>query len=118
MARARPAAILVVDDDRDLRDTIAVVLEGEGYEVQCAENGAQALARMGLRRPALILLDLSMPIMSGWELLDALQRDRDLACIPVVVLSAMRAPAGVRHLEKPVSLEQLVAAVDHECRRE
>jgi CheY-like chemotaxis protein len=110
------AAILVVDDDRDVRDIVAAVLEGEGYEVRCAENGAQALAIMHGPKPEAIVLDLMMPIMSGWELLDAVRSDGDLAGIPVVVLSAVRAPAGVAHLWKPVSLDELVTTLDRVCR--
>jgi len=114
-----PSHVLVVDDDRDIRDTLAVALQTEGYAVDCAENGAQALAVLhGVRHgspPAAIVLDLSMPIMSGWELLAAVHDDEDLCAIPVVVLSAMRAPAGVEHLAKPVSLDELVATLDRVC---
>ena len=117
MRVAGTTAILVVDDDRDLRDTVAAVLEGEGYPVCCAENGAQALAVMHHMKPGAILLDLSMPVMNGWELLEALRFDNTLAAIPVVVLSALRAPQGVAHLGKPVSLDDLVTTIDRMCRR-
>jgi CheY-like chemotaxis protein len=113
----RPAPVLVVDDDRDFRDAVAAVLERQGYEVRCAANGAQALALMHRGKPGAIVLDLSMPVMSGWELIDALRADGDLACIPVVVLSATRAPAGVIQLAKPVSLHDLVTTVDRVCGR-
>ncbi len=104
--------VLLVDDDRNMRVTVAAALETEGYRVQVAENGAQALALMHGRRPEAILLDLSMPVMSGWELLEAVHEARELREIPVVVLSAMRAPAGVEHLDKPVSLDDLLATLD------
>jgi CheY-like chemotaxis protein len=84
--------------------------------VHCAENGAEALALLHAERPAAILLDLSMPVMSGWELLEALQGRHDLREIPVVVLSAMRGPAGVEQLNKPVSLEELLATLERVCR--
>jgi CheY-like chemotaxis protein len=109
--------VLVVDDDRDLRDTVSAVLEEEGYAVTCAENGAQALAALHGRRPCVILLDLSMPVMSGWELLDVVRSDDELAGIPIVVLSAMRAPGSVAHLTKPVSLDELISTLDRVCRR-
>jgi CheY-like chemotaxis protein len=112
---APDARVLVVDDDRDIRDTVAVALETEGYQVRCAENGAQALAVLRSYRPEAIVLDLSMPIMSGWELLQTVHERRDLRDIPVVVLSAMRAPEGVEHLVKPVHLEDLLATVDRMC---
>lgn len=109
--------VLVIDDDRDVRETLAAVLEAEGYEVACAENGAQALALLRGPKPGVIVLDLIMPVMSGWELLDAVQDNRELSGIPVVVLSALRAPAGLAHLTKPVSSDELVATIDRICRR-
>jgi CheY-like chemotaxis protein len=112
----RSAAVLVVDDDRDVRDIVATVLESEGYAVRCAENGAQALAIMHGPKPNAIVLDLMMPVMSGWELLEAVRSDGDLSSIPIVVLSAVRAPSGVAHLTKPVSLDELVTTLDRVCR--
>jgi CheY-like chemotaxis protein len=112
---APDARVLVVDDDQDIRDTVAAALETEGYRVRCAENGAQALALMHGYRPEAIVLDLSMPIMNGWQLLDAVHERRDLREIPVLVLSAMHAPAGVEHLNKPVSLDDLLATLDRMC---
>jgi CheY-like chemotaxis protein len=110
------ADILVVDDDRDVRDTVAAVLDGEGYRVRCAENGAQALAMLHGPKPSAIVLDLMMPVMSGWELLEIVRSDEELSRIPVVVLSAVRAPKEMAHLSKPVSLEDLIRTLDHVCR--
>jgi CheY-like chemotaxis protein len=112
---APDARVLVVDDDQNMRDTVAAALETEGYRVSCAENGAQALALMRGCRPEAIVLDLSMPVMSGWELLDAVHERRELREVPVLVLSALHAPAGVAHLDKPVSLDQLLATLDRMC---
>lgn len=111
------AAVLVVDDDRDLRDTLTAVLELEGYEVRCAENGAQALAILQRSNPSAVVLDLSMPVMSGWELLQIVREDVDLSRVPLIVLSGMRAPAGVTHLLKPVSVDDLVLTIDRVRRR-
>jgi two-component system response regulator (stage 0 sporulation protein F) len=99
--------------------TLAAALEVEGYLVQLAENGAQALSFLHGHhgpRPAAVVLDLSMPVMSGWELLEVVHGTRDLRAIPIVVLSALRAPAGVEHLNKPVSLDDLLAALGRLCR--
>jgi CheY-like chemotaxis protein len=111
------ARVLVVDDDAEMRDALATALETEGYRVRCAANGAQALALMHGYRPEAIVLDLSMPIMSGWELLDAVHERRDLHDVHVLVLSALRAPAGVEHLDKPASLDDLLAKLDRMCER-
>ena len=63
-----PAHILVVDDHRCVRETLQFILEAEGYEVETAANGQQALDRIAAQRPDLVLTDLQMPGMSGWEL--------------------------------------------------
>jgi two-component system response regulator CpxR len=115
-----PRDILVVDDDRDIRETLGEILQHEGYHVEMAENGAKAveLIRRG-PAPALVLLDLMMPVMSGWEFLELAENDHDLADIPVLVVSAMPAPlapaeakGGVKAcLHKPLKLDQLLDLV-------
>jgi signal transduction histidine kinase/CheY-like chemotaxis protein len=88
----RPAAstepVLVVDDDPDVRDMLRRALETDGLAVLEAEHGRAALARIATQRPALILLDLTMPEMDGFEFLDVLRRSPDGRAIPVVVLTA------------------------------
>jgi CheY-like chemotaxis protein len=115
-----PKEILVVDDDRDIRETLGDILLHEGYQVELAENGARALEliRRG-PRPALVLLDLMMPVMSGWEFLEEAEQDEELAAIPVLVVSAMPAPlapeaakGGVKAcLHKPLQLDRLLDLV-------
>ncbi len=80
--------VLVVDDDRSARERLRTVLERNGWTVQEAANGAEALERVNIARPRLILLDLTMPVMDGFSFLHALRRTPDGAEIPVVVLSA------------------------------
>jgi len=103
--------VLVVDDDQAIREVIAEVLRDEGYEVVCAENGEQALRELQRDPPNLVLLDLMMPVMSGWELLEHLQASGELSRIPVVVVSAMNAPGAHEHLAKPIDLDSLLATV-------
>lgn len=110
--------VLVVDDDRHIREALSQVLTDEGYEVQVAENGATALTAIrGDRRPDLVLLDLMMPVMSGWQLLDVMEEDADLGAIPIVVVSALKGRDvarcfGVKKcLAKPVSVATLLEAV-------
>jgi CheY-like chemotaxis protein len=104
--------VLVVDDDEAIRDVVAEVLRDEGYSVVCAENGAQALREIqGDHHPDLVLLDLMMPVMSGWEVLEQLQANEELARIPVVVVSAMTAPGVREHLAKPIDLDHLLDTV-------
>jgi CheY-like chemotaxis protein len=104
--------VLVVDDDDDIREVIAEILRAEGYDVVCASNGAQALEELHKERhPDLVLLDLMMPIMSGWEVLEEIQAEEGLARIPVVVVSAMSAPGACEQLAKPVDLDHLLSTV-------
>lgn len=115
MSEAR--LILVVDDDPDIRDTLSDVLADAGFIVSTAANGREALRalRQGLS-PALILLDVMMPVMDGWQFRDEQLRAPELAGIPVVLLSAhsnvrdmveRTRPAGV--LKKPLRLKELLA---------
>jgi CheY-like chemotaxis protein len=106
-------SVLVVDDDDAIREVVAEVLRDEGYGVICAANGAQALDALGRGPlPHLILLDLMMPVMSGWELLEHLQQHDDMCRIPVVVVSAMAAPGVSEHLSKPIELDLLLETVN------
>ncbi len=106
--------ILVVDDERDIRDTIAELLADEGYAVEEAGDGAEALAKARDCHPAVVLLDLMMPGMNGWEFRARQRGDPELAGIPVIVVSALGRVAGVDaagYLQKPFELEDLLSAV-------
>jgi CheY-like chemotaxis protein len=113
--------ILVVDDDRGIRDTLAALLEGEGYGVRRAENGQVALEMIRREpKPELMLLDLMMPVLSGFELLEMLENgDPDLESVPIFVVSAFNAPliqtrngGGVKRcFGKPFDAQALLAAV-------
>jgi CheY-like chemotaxis protein len=110
------SAVLLVEDDRDARDAIRDVLEEEGYRVLTAANGAEALVALpALTRPGVVLLDLMMPVMSGWEFLTAARERGLLGGVSVIVLSASpvkTVPRGVAGwLGKPVHLEDLLGAV-------
>jgi CheY-like chemotaxis protein len=124
-ARSAPssrASVLVVDDDQDIRETVKEVLEDEGYVVDIAANGEEALARLQVVDPGLILLDLSMPVMNGSAFAEELKKDERLAAIPTVVLTAAgRAVQPVdtdgiaAFLQKPISLDALLALVEKYC---
>jgi CheY-like chemotaxis protein len=111
-------AILVVDDEPAILDMIAELLGYEGYQVVTTSHGSVALARAKADPPALILLDLMMPGMSGWQVIDALKASPQTRSIPVVVLSARRdLPATAKELgivtflAKPFDIDELIGIV-------
>ena len=88
--------ILVVDDDPNVAELVRQLLEGEGYTIDCASDGTAGLERIAQARPSVILLDLLMPRMDGLTFLDALQGDKALKTIPVIVLTAKSLSAADR----------------------
>jgi CheY-like chemotaxis protein len=80
--------ILVVDDDDDFRETLSEVLSEAGYPVQQAENGEVALARAGEEQPGILLLDLKMPVLDGWGVMERMRQDPKNAAVPILILSA------------------------------
>lgn len=115
----RPSTVLVVDDDPDILEALSEILEAEGFEIRRARNGKEALERLEPDAPQLILLDLMMPVMDGWEFAQRMrQRPPEIARIPIIVLSADRnvgskaADLGaVGHLAKPFELNDLLDLV-------
>jgi CheY-like chemotaxis protein len=117
---------MVVEDDTGIRDALVDTLEEEGYRVTAAANGVDAFRQLQhSERPCLILLDLMMPVMTGWEFLSRIRLQPDLAAIPVVILSAVAEfqrgrPlfADMVLLPKPVSVDGLLAMVERTCRQQ
>jgi CheY-like chemotaxis protein len=111
-------AILVVDDEPAILEMIEELLGYEGYQVVTTSQGSAALAQAKSDPPALILLDLMMPGMSGWQVIAALKASPQTRAIPVVVLSARRdLPATAKELgiatflAKPFDIDELIAIV-------
>jgi CheY-like chemotaxis protein len=116
--------IVIIEDDADLRETMQDLLEMEGFSVYTAENGKAGLKLIeNSGKPCLILLDLMMPEMNGWEFLEAMQRDKQalLAQTPVAVVSAAADMSDVQQqygcsvLKKPVSVDRLLALAHAHC---
>lgn len=107
--------VLVVDDDEALRAIAAEALQSEGFAVQTAADAVEALERMHDHRPSLVLLDLMMPGLTGWQMLDAMQESPALRDVPVVVLTGFDSrydlPSGRPVLHKPVDACLLVMVV-------
>jgi len=107
--------VLVVDDDEALRAVAAEALQSDGFAVQTAADAVEALERMQEHRPSLVLLDLMMPGLTGWQMLDAMQQTPALRDVPVVILTGFDArydlPPGRPVLHKPVDACLLVLVV-------
>jgi CheY-like chemotaxis protein len=110
--------ILVVDDDPAILDIVCWTLEDEGYVTQRAQDGLEALAAVRRAPPDLILLDLRMPRLNGWELYQILLTEPVAKDIPVIIMTADQttalgwtAPTTVQLLPKPFSLDDLIHTV-------
>ena len=98
--------VLVVDDDEDIREATRDVMERHGYDVVAVRSGAEALAFLIDDTPDLVLLDLQMEDMNGWEVLGALRSNPRFRNVEVVVVTGSDAEvsAPVRVLRKPFKL--------------
>lgn len=113
-----PPSILVVDDDPDILEALSEILESEGFGIRQARNGLEALDLVANLAPNLILLDLMMPVMDGWEFAERMRGRPEWARIPVIVLSAdrnigtkARELGALGYLAKPFELNELLSMV-------
>ena len=121
---AKRCDVLIVEDDFDIREVLTEVLADEGFSATGAANGKEAIEMLGDgTRPKLILLDLMMPVMSGWQFVAEQRKDHVLSCIPVVVVSAdgnLRVKAeslgATGFLRKPIEIDLLLGLVKRYCR--
>jgi two-component system chemotaxis response regulator CheY len=108
--------LLLVDDDDDLRVSLAEALEDAGFAVVQAENGQRALALLESERPDVVLLDLLMPVLNGWQFCQAKDQNPTTAAIPVIAMSAAvsKDPGSPYFIDvddfiaKPVELDELL----------
>jgi CheY-like chemotaxis protein/anti-sigma regulatory factor (Ser/Thr protein kinase) len=121
-AVTRPAAtgyLLVVDDDDEVRESLVFLLEAEGYRCLAVGDGDQALESLAAERPCAVLLDLMMPRLSGWDVLERMRSDHRFSTIPVCVISASVEQTtlvpGVTVMQKPIAVDRLLAFVRQHC---
>ena len=112
--------VLLVEDHPDVRDMMSLALELSGHHVSTAANGKEALEVLREEQPCVILLDLMMPVMDGWQFCAALERNSSAREVPLIVISALsdlpgRIPADA-HLAKPVDIDRMLELVDGYCR--
>jgi CheY-like chemotaxis protein len=125
-AQSRAVVVLLVEDHDTSADGYAELLRGAGYLVARAKDGYEALAEVSRQAPSLVLLDLKLPKLDGWELLDRLKADATVAAVPIIVvtgdslpthhqLAKSRGAAAV--LAKPINPEELLTVVREQISR-
>ena len=110
--------VLIVDDDRELRETLRFLLEAQGYRAVEAENGEQGLEALDVHQPCAVFLDLTMPIMDGWEFVERVRRNERHASVPICVVSGVSQhapPAASLALEKPIPVGRLLSFLRQHC---
>ena len=111
--------ILIVEDEKESRDTLKELLEFEGYQVETAVNGQEALDALNASgdRICIMLLDLFMPVMDGWQVIDQLRADGRLGSPQIVVITSApyRAPAGIPVFAKPLDVDKVISTVQRLC---
>ncbi len=113
--------VLVIDDDLPLRGMLAAALRQHGFQVLLAGDGAEGQRALTIHRPDIVLLDLAMPDVNGWDFLQRLQETGHLGKLPIVVLSAHVhvEPAALLQmgvaaiLPKPFNLNELIELIEH-----
>lgn len=101
-SRPAPFRVLVVDDDASIRRMIVAALKRDGYAFLEAANGREALDLMRSDRPDVVVLDLMMPVLSGWDVLKERMKEKDLLRIPVIIVSANRDPEVATAIDKGI----------------
>ncbi|CAN5697272.1 hypothetical protein BH18ACI5_BH18ACI5_11660 [soil metagenome] len=116
-----PPTVLIVEDDQDTREMLTSFLQLEGYLTETATNGREALDRLaGGIKANVIVLDLMMPVMDGWQFRRRQTADAQLAKIPTIVVSAagrdrMAQISADAYLAKPIDMDELLSRVSQFC---
>ena len=112
--------ILIIDDEVDVTETVSFMLRSRGYDVSTASDGGEGLTKTLLEHPDIVLLDIIMPTMDGFEVCQKLKRDKDTKKIPIIMLTALgdnKAIAKARtvgaddYIVKPFSMSTLVSKI-------
>ncbi|MFA5780588.1 MAG: response regulator [Elusimicrobiota bacterium] len=118
--------ILVVDDENDYHKLLKIILKPEGYSVISAYDGQEGIEKIYKEKPDLVILDINMPKMSGWEVCNEIRKDQKLAYIPILMLTVRsKQEEQIRGLQigsddymtKPFNPDRLVTRVNAIIRR-
>jgi DNA-binding response OmpR family regulator len=112
--------VIIVDDDRDTREMLQVALEVEGFDVSLAANGLRLISSLHVDQPDLILLDVMMSWIDGFELCRSVKANPEFGHIPVVFISGRKLPDDIRrgyavgaadYFTKPLDIDALIARI-------
>lgn len=115
-----PGKVVIVDDDRDMRDALRAIFEARGFRVDVAQSGLRLISHLKVDRPDVILLDVMMSWIDGFELCRALKRNPEFCDIPILFISGRGDAADVRegmqcgaagYFIKPINIEKLLQRV-------
>jgi len=112
--------VLLVDDDADARALYGYMLALAGYKVKAVSNGLEAFAEIQVNRPDVIVTDITMPVLSGLDLIIAVRSDYELADLPVVAITSFgeslreeaRAAGATDSIDKPTELERMREVIE------
>ncbi len=116
--RAQAPRITIVDDDRETRELLREILTGEGYHVEAVASGLRLISSLRVDRPDLVLLDVVMSWMDGFELCRAIKKNPDFADIPVIFISARGEPEDIQEGRRCGCADYLVKPLDLDLLRE
>lgn len=116
--------IMICDDDQGILDVLEMLLEPEGFEVSKEIDSTLLFERVKTERPDLLLLDLWMPVVSGYDLIKKIRSDREVKKLPIIVLSASRNEKDIaletganQFMAKPFDIEEIILLVNESLRK-
>lgn len=115
--------ILIIEDEDFIRENISEMLNLSGYEVETAINGKDGVDKLSIFQPDLILCDITMPVMNGYQVLETLRNSNEHAHTPFIFLTSMANPAEIReglsigandYITKPFRFNDLILAIEQQ----
>ncbi len=120
------STVLIIDDSALLRTSLGDILTGHGFEVQTAKSGKEGLALIQTAPPDVVLMDVVMPVMDGWETCRQIRATAFLQSVPIIIMTSKNTPQDLlrsfevganEFLEKPIGTQELLDAIDAAIRR-
>lgn len=119
VSKEKPLQILIVEDDRDIRELLLDLLSEEGYTAITAANGIEALKILESKTPSLILTDLMMPTMNGWDFINYMDKNNICVGVPTYAITADGVNAGFKRavifIKKPMQVTDILSVCIKHC---